>query len=220
MNIAMIPARMGSQRLKKKNLQPFCGMPLIEFAILRCKEAGVFDKIIVNSEDIEFAEIAEKNGVEFYHRDSVLADHNATSEDFIADFFEKILEYNVFQVHSITPLLTSAKIKEFVQYCNVNQYDTVLSCIEDRIEVAYQGKPVNFSFDQKTNSQDLIPTQRITWSITYWRRDTFMKAHNELNCGTYSGQVGFFTVPFYSGFAIKTLEDLKAAQALRDNNVA
>ena len=49
-NIAMIPARMGSQRLQKKNLAPLKGVPLIVHAIRKCREAGVFDRIIVNSE--------------------------------------------------------------------------------------------------------------------------------------------------------------------------
>ena len=41
-NIAMIPARMGSQRLQKKNLAPLKGVPLIVHAIRKCREAGVF----------------------------------------------------------------------------------------------------------------------------------------------------------------------------------
>ncbi|MCA9417335.1 MAG: cytidyltransferase, partial [Candidatus Omnitrophica bacterium] len=42
MNIGMIPARMGSQRLKKKNLRELGGVPLITRAIRKCLEAGVF----------------------------------------------------------------------------------------------------------------------------------------------------------------------------------
>ena len=220
MNIAIIPARMGSQRLKKKNLQEFCGVPLIEHAILRCKEADVFDRIVVNSEDLVFRDIANKNGVDFYHRDSSLANHTATSEDFIADFFQKTACDNLFQVHSITPLLTAQTIKDFVKFSLDSDYDTVLSNVEDNIEVAFNGQPINFSFNDKTNSQDLVPMQRITWSITYWKKNTFMNGHLLNKCGTYSGKVGFFSVPLYSGLAIKTLDDLKVAQAMRDYNVA
>ena len=220
MNTAIIPARMGSQRLIKKNLQLFCGMPLIEYAIHRCKEAGVFDDIIVNSEDSEIAEIAFRNNVKFYQRKAELANNVATSEDFIADFFRNSDYKTLHQVHSITPLLTAEKINDFVNFCNGHDYDTVLSNVEDRIEVAYKGEPINFSFAEKSNSQDLVPMQRITWSITYWTKDIFMAAHEERKCGTYSGKVGFFSLPLYSGLAIKSAEDLKVAQALRDHNVA
>ena len=57
--IAMIPARMGSQRLPKKNLAPIDGVPLITQAIRKCKAAGLFDEIWVNSEHPAFGEIAE-----------------------------------------------------------------------------------------------------------------------------------------------------------------
>ena len=84
--VAIIPARMGSQRLPKKNLAKFMGMPLIEYAIKRCKDSNCFDRIVVNSEDVELKTIADRNAVEFYHRRAELANNVATSEDFIAKY--------------------------------------------------------------------------------------------------------------------------------------
>ena len=57
--IAMIPARMGSQRLPKKNLAPLDGVPLIVRAIRKCKAVGLFDEIWVNSEHPDFGAIAD-----------------------------------------------------------------------------------------------------------------------------------------------------------------
>ena len=53
-SITMIPARLGSQRLKKKNLELFGDHTLIEHAILKCKQSEVFDEIYVNSESEVF----------------------------------------------------------------------------------------------------------------------------------------------------------------------
>ncbi|MHA2123645.1 MAG: cytidylyltransferase domain-containing protein, partial [Promethearchaeota archaeon] len=53
----MIPARMGSQRLKQKNLQEINGIPLIVHAIRKSIAAHVFDEIWVNSEHPKFGEI-------------------------------------------------------------------------------------------------------------------------------------------------------------------
>ena len=52
--LAMIPARMGSQRLKRKNLRELGGVPLIIRAIRKCLAAGVFDEVWVNSEHPTF----------------------------------------------------------------------------------------------------------------------------------------------------------------------
>jgi CMP-N-acetylneuraminic acid synthetase len=216
-NVAMIPARLGSQRLKKKNLEKFGELTLIEYAIERCLHANIFDEIYVNSESKVFEKFAEKRGVNFYHRPPSLGGNKATSEEFVEDFLNNIQCVSLYQIHSITPLMNSQQIRDFVIFSERNKhYNTVLSCVEDQIEVAYQGHPVNFSFNSKTNSQNLNPTQRITWAATKWDRDTYLLANQGDGIGTYSGNIGFFSVGTYSGLAIKTIEDLKIANALRE----
>ena len=211
--IAVIPARLGSQRLKKKNLKPLCGKPLITRAIHKCIEADCFDEIYVNSESLVFKEIAEKEGVNFYHRAEHLGNNSATSEDFISDFLQNIDCSWVFQVHSIAPLLTAKEVESFVSFAENSDYQSIFSCIEDQIEVAYMNSPVNFNFSQKTNSQDLKPVQRITWSISGWKKESFLDAINKNKCATYNGKIGFFKVSPISGHVIKTKDDLKIAEA-------
>ena len=58
--IAMIPARMGSQRLKRKNLASLAGRPLITHAIEKCQASNLFDEIYINSENAEFGQFAEQ----------------------------------------------------------------------------------------------------------------------------------------------------------------
>ena len=66
--IAMIPARIGSTRLKMKNLALVKGMPLIYYAIRAAQDSGVFDRIVINSDHEIFRDIALRYEVEFYHR--------------------------------------------------------------------------------------------------------------------------------------------------------
>lgn len=210
--IAMIPARMGSKRLKKKNLRELDGVPLITRAIRKCKATNCFDEIYVNSESIEFAPIAHDEGVNFYHRPDNLGDDTATSEDFVFDFLNNIDCTWLFQVHSIAPLLSYQEINGFVDFTLNQDYDAVLSCIEDQIEVAYLGTPINFTMEEKTNSQELDPVQRITWSISAWRSSTFLTEKRAGRCATYSGRVGYYSVSSVSGHVIKTAEDLELAE--------
>ena len=215
--IAMIPARLGSQRLKKKNLEMFGEFTLIEHAIIRCIKSNIFDDIYVNSESEVFADYAKKHKVKFYKRPALLGNNQATSEEFVEDFLNNIECESLYQIHSITPLLSAEKIREFVQFCESHpEFNTVLSCIHDQIEVAYQNQPINFTFNKKTNSQELKPTQRITWSATKWSKSSYLNAKKNKSIGTYSGNVGFFEVPPFSGLAIKTIDDLIVANALRD----
>ncbi len=214
MNLAMIPARMGSQRLKQKNLRELGGVPLITRAIRKATESGVFDEVWVNSEDDAFGEIARAEGVKFHKRPAELANNTATSEQFVYEFLTKHPCDRLFQVHSIAPLLGPERVAEFVRAMVSSGCDVFLSCVLEQIECAYQDKPINFSFEAKTNSQELKSIQRITWSITGWRAATYMAAFEAGKTATYAGKVGFFPIARPEGHIIKTEEDLFLAEAM------
>lgn len=56
--IAIIPARGGSKRIPKKNIKPFCNQPIISYSIKNALESGIFDEIIVSTDDEEIAKIS------------------------------------------------------------------------------------------------------------------------------------------------------------------
>lgn len=64
MKIAVIPARGGSKRIPRKNIKPFFGKPMIAWSIEAARSSGVFDKIIVSTDDEEIAKIARAYGAE------------------------------------------------------------------------------------------------------------------------------------------------------------
>ena len=64
MNIAIIPARGGSKRIPRKNIRPFCGRPMIAWPIAAARESGVFDHVVVSTDDEEIAETARGLGAE------------------------------------------------------------------------------------------------------------------------------------------------------------
>lgn len=212
--LAMIPARMGSQRLTRKNMRKLGGVPLITRAIRKCVAAGVFDAIWVNSEHPDFGAVARAEGVQFHQRPQALGSDQATSEQFVAEFLRTHPCEWVIQVHSIAPLLTVVDIRRFVQELRTGPWDCLLSTEAIQIECVYQGRPVNFSFAEKTNSQDLTPVQRLCWSISAWRRAVFLAAVASGACATYAGRIGFFQVNQLAGHVIKTEADLRLAEAL------
>lgn len=64
MNVAIIPARGGSKRIPRKNIKEFCGKPMIAWSIEAAQKSGVFDRIIVSTDDEEIAEVAREYGAE------------------------------------------------------------------------------------------------------------------------------------------------------------
>jgi pseudaminic acid cytidylyltransferase len=75
MKIAVIPARGGSKRIPRKNIKTFCGRPMIAWAIGAAKASGLFDHIIVSTDDDEIATVAGSCGAETpFMRPKTLAD--------------------------------------------------------------------------------------------------------------------------------------------------
>lgn len=214
MNIAMIPARMGSQRLKKKNLCKIGGVTLIERAVQKCIKADCFDEIWINSENLEFKEIAISQGIKFHHRPEQLGNNMTTSEQYVAEFLENHDCDYLYQVHSIAPLMTVNDIERFVLHSNSKKFDCLLSTEEIQIECIFEDQPINFNFDSKTNSQELKVVSRVSWSITAWRRQTYLEAIKNGKCATYSGSIGFFPISKLAAHVIKTQNDLDFAEAL------
>ena len=212
--IAMIPARMGSKRLAKKNLRELDGVSLIARAIRRCRSAGCFDEVWVNSEHGVFGPIAKAEGARFHQRPEHLGSDTATSEDFVEEFLQAHPCDWLVQVHSIAPLVAVTEVQEFTAKLQGDDHDVLLSCEPIQIECAMDGRPVNFTFDAKTNSQELTPIQRISWSLTAWRRTAFLAARSNNQCATYAGRVGFFPLGPLAAHVIKTEQDLAIANAL------
>ena len=212
--IAMIPARLGSRRLKQKNLFSFRGKPLIAHAIEKCLKVELFDEVWVNSESNIIGETACKYGAQFHLRPAALANNQATSEQFVYEFLKNHQCDYLVQVHSIAPLLSNNDIDNFIYRLISEKPDVLLSAINEQIECILDEQPINFTFDRKENSQDLTPVQRITWSITAWKSSTYIDAFEQGKTATYCGKVKIATVNQLSGHVIKTLEDIKIAEAL------
>lgn len=56
--VAVIPARGGSKRMPKKNILPFHGRPMLSYPVQAAVDSGLFDQVIVSSEDEEILDIA------------------------------------------------------------------------------------------------------------------------------------------------------------------
>jgi pseudaminic acid cytidylyltransferase len=79
--IAIIPARGGSQRIPRKNIKLFNGEPMIAHSIRVALASGVFDRVIVSTDDQEIADVARASGAEVpFMRPADLADaHTGTA---------------------------------------------------------------------------------------------------------------------------------------------
>ena len=78
--LAVIPARGGSQRMPDKNIRPLLGRPLISYTVLAAIESGLFDRVVVSTDDRRIAAVARDHGAEVpFVRGAELADSSTPS---------------------------------------------------------------------------------------------------------------------------------------------
>ena len=85
MKIAVIPARGGSKRIPRKNIRSFAGKPMIAHAIAVAIQSGLFEHVVVSTDDGEIAHIAREWGAEIpFMRPAELADDHTPTVPVIA----------------------------------------------------------------------------------------------------------------------------------------
>lgn len=85
-NVAIITARGGSKRIPRKNIRPFLGKPIITYAIEAALQSGLFDEVMVSTDDAEIADIARHYGaVVPFFRAAETSDDFATTADVLRE---------------------------------------------------------------------------------------------------------------------------------------
>ena len=211
--IAMIPARIGSTRLKMKNLALLNGKPLIFYSINAAKDSGVFDRVIVNSDSDIFNKIADRYEVEFYHRPKGLGSYDTNSDELVADFL-KNNECDVLAwINPIAPLQNGALVRSIIQHFQYNELDSLITVKDQQVHSNYKNNPVNYNFDETfALTQDLEPIQPFVYSVMMWRSKSFMESYLKKGHAFFCGNVGFYEVDKISSIIIKDAKDLMLAQ--------
>lgn len=212
--IAMIPARLGSKRIPKKNIRYMGDKPLIQYPLDLTVQSGLFENVWVNTESQELGKIALKLGARFHERPQELADDKATNRDFTYEFMQKHECDYLVMVNTTSPLLRESTLKAFLGYVNSHDFDTVLSVVSEKEEVFFRNKPLNFSFKEKVNSQMLEPVEKVVWALTAWKRVNFMKLQEQGINPVFGGKVGKFPIPKDEACDLDTEEDWRIAEGI------
>ena len=121
MNIAIIPARGGSKRIKNKNFKNFFGRPIITYSIDLAKKSKLFSEIIVSTDNKKIMEISKKQGATIlFKRPKHLSKDNVPIIDVIAHSIKKLRKLklkpsNVCCIFPISPLITENTLKKSLQ---------------------------------------------------------------------------------------------------------
>ncbi|MCT8949670.1 pseudaminic acid cytidylyltransferase [Pseudomonas iridis] len=113
-NIAIIPARGGSKRIPRKNLAPFDGVPMIVRSIRTALDSGLFDQVVVSTDDEEIAEVARAHGADVpFLRPADLADDFTGTAAVIVHALQQLPAFDyACCVYATAPLLQARYLRQ------------------------------------------------------------------------------------------------------------
>lgn len=213
MNVCMIPVRMGSERLAKKNYLKIDGVTVLELAIRKARVAGIFDRIVVNTDDPELSAVAENHAVDFYLRPEHLGTSRATSDQLVADFFQYSGATKVFWLNTVSPLQTIEDIVSFFEASKADSWTSAVCASDTFVHSFYGSEPINFEWgDGFARTQDLIPIQQLNYAMMGWDKCML----DQLEGGQlFDVNTLVLRSSRWSCFLLKTEEDLRIIEALK-----
>ena len=129
--VAIITARGGSKRIPRKNIKEFLGKPILVYSIEAALQSGVFDEVMVSTEDDEIAEIARKAGaVVPFRRSEKNADDHSTTYDVLKEVLDTYVESGkkftyACCIYPTAPFVTKEKLIDAMNILKDQKADTV-----------------------------------------------------------------------------------------------
>jgi len=186
MNLAIIPARLGSKRLPQKNIKTFFDKPIISYSIEAAKKTKIFDKIIISTESNKLKKIAEKYGAEvpFLRSKKIADDKTHFNEAIIQTIIElKKKKYKINNVCCIYPTSPLINYKDIVKGFNLlkKSRSYVFSACEyiSPPQRSFYFKNENLKFlmsnNYKKRSQDLKKIYHDAGQFYWGKEQTWLK---------------------------------------------
>lgn len=221
--LAIIPARSGSKRLPKKNIQLLAGKPLIAWTIEAALKSKYIDKLIVSTDSLEIKEISEKFGAEIpFIRPKNLSTDTANSVDVIKHAIESYLkefEY-ILLLQPTSPLRATDDIDNAIEILEKGNTKAVISvCQTEHSPLWCNTLPKNQSMENfiqpeiiGKRSQDIPSYYRINGAIYLSEIDYFFK-----NSGFIGASTKAYIMPQERSIDIDSEMDLNIAKVYLNN---
>ena len=168
MKLAIIPARGGSKRIPRKNIKLFCGRPMIAWSIDAARASGLFDHIVVSTDDIEISAVAKAYGAEVpFMRPAALSDDYTGTSSVVAHAIQWYRAQGdmpdlVCCIYATAPFVSAADLQRGLQMLADSGSDFAFSVtsfafpIQRALKLTEEGRVQMFQPEHfNTRSQDL-----------------------------------------------------------------
>jgi CMP-N,N'-diacetyllegionaminic acid synthase len=214
--VAYIPARLGSERVPKKNLRHLGGRPLVTHVAETALQSSVLDRVYLNTESSEIAAAAAPTGIEIYMRDQRLAAAHVSTDEILYDFARATPCREIVVINPTAPFLTVATIDRVVTMSrDANPDTTVFTTTRLHRHLVVGGEPVNFSTTGRSpRTQDLKPFDYINFIIFTIYREKVLTQYEQRGFCLYIPPLEFVPMSGLECHDIDEEDDFLVAEAM------
>lgn len=220
LKIAIIPARGGSKRIPRKNIKDFHGKPIIAYSIEAALQSGLFDEVMVSTDDAKIAEIAKHFGAKVPTlRSEKNSDDIATTSDVLLEVIKHyegagVQLETLCCIYPTAPLIDATILTDAYAHFDSEAFDVLMACVRFSFPIQrgfrlQKDQSVELLYPEliKERSQDLPTTYHDAGAFYFFKNASFKKTGN-----LWSGRVGAFELPESRVQDIDTEEDWKIAE--------
>lgn len=154
--VAMIPIKLNNQRLPGKNLKMLGDKVLCQYLFETALQVKNIDEIYVYCSSEEIKKYLPQ-GIKFLKREKKLDQDDVKSAEII-DSFVKQIDADIYVLMHVTqPFILASTIQEAVSHVLCEEYDSAFVAHEIKEFAWYNGRPINYSFDNVVRTQELMP---------------------------------------------------------------
>jgi CMP-N,N'-diacetyllegionaminic acid synthase len=214
--VAYIPARLGSERVPKKNLRHLDGRPLITHVARTALQSSMLDRVYLNTESPEIAAAAASTGIDVYMRDERLAAGPVSTDEILYDFARATPCRTIVVINPTAPFLTVTTINRVITVSNGAGPDaTVFTTTRLHKHLVVGGKPVNFSASGRSpRTQELEPFDYINFIIFTIYRDKVLTHYEQRGYCLYVAPLAFVPMSGLECHDIDEEDDFSIAEAM------
>jgi pseudaminic acid cytidylyltransferase len=224
MKLAIIPARGGSKRIRRKNIRNFAGKPIIAWSIEAAQKSGCFDRIIVSTDDSDIGHIARTFGAETpFARPAELSDDHTTTVPVVAHAIEWALQNGIpvteaCCIYATAPFIMASDIRSCWEILSRQNSDYVFPVtsyaypIQRALKINKDGRIEMTSPElTDTRSQDLVAAYHDAGQFYWGRTDSWINRVPILSASAIP-----HVLPRYRVQDIDTEEDWRYAEIIFD----
>ena len=215
---AFVGCRLGSTRLKCKNLLLIDNKPLFTYLTNSALNSLRLDNLYLNTDSKHIINIAKDiygDKLNYYLRPSHLGSSKAKLDDFVFDFMINFSSDLTIFFNPCCLFLKPETIDKAIDYFIKNNLDSLCASRVAQTLCFLNNKPLNFSFkESQPRTQDLDPVHCQTCAFFIWKTKTFIDCYKKYASGNFCGKFESYGLSTLESIDIDTEDDFLIAESI------